>query len=525
MEARVLKIGWSGALILRLRVVVVGVFSVLGVTEVRGQTTIPEAQKNVLEKVLDLMDACVTGGDDGGMATGLGQAGGNQVGYESTDGNATKFSDMVKKLREMLAGDRLTKGAFDGRGRTYVRPGTDADRIDVNQDTLDQLLLGTPKARAAAKFALVATLANEGAHVHQKFDGTDAVQCDAERDSDCASLKFLCRIIEALTDNAGNAHMTLAAVAADPRAVAGLVGCLTGFGVADADLADIVAEVKARKQGYEDRKAQVFGANIAAMTSWGTAYYGADWTSDRLLNFPRDLGTAVEMTSLDGQTVRTFAVPVGQSVDHFATFAAGTGPTVLVLVGKSPTGNRSVSYFVDQDGDLLPEPMSPVAPMSLNSIPGIAPSRSIQVHRFSGSNAQLSTSPHILFHDTFAGTITFVPLSPSGTPNGPPQTILANSQIAASGGGFLLLSDVVAVSPTMVRCVFTTEAPGLAFGHVAAVAWDFPLPLLSSPPTMFGEVRRSPKRARPAIVSASRRSPSVNRRTSSLKVIRAHPCL
>lgn len=451
----------------------------------QGQTVIPEAQKNVLEKVLDLMEACVAGGDDKTLSTGLGQGGGSDVGYESTDGRDTTFGDMVRKLREMLAGDRLTKGAFDGRGRTRVRSGTDADHIDVNQDTLDRLLLGTPKERAAAKFALAATLANEGAHVFQEFNGNDSVQCDAERDSDVASLKFLCRIIEALTDGAGNPHATLVAVAADPRAVSGLAACLAGFGVADADLADIVTELRARKKGYEDRKAQVFDANIAAMTSWGTAYYGAEWSGDRLLNFPRDVSGAVEMTALNGTTTRTFAVPPGQSVDHSATFASAAGPTILVLVGAAPTGNRSVGFFVDQDGDLLPEAVSPGPMVPLNSIPGIAPTRSIQIHRFSGSAAQLSVSPHILFHDTFAGSLTYLPLSGGGLPSGPPQPLLTAPQIAASGGGFIYLADVVAISPTVVRCVFSAEAPGLAFGHVAVAAWDLPLPLFSAPPTML----------------------------------------
>ena len=83
-----------------------------------------------------------------------------------------------------------------GDATTDIAEGTDADRILIKPRHIKDLCADNDKKRAKAKLILAFTLMNEMVHVYQKFDGNDLTQCDAERDSDIASLKILDAIID-----------------------------------------------------------------------------------------------------------------------------------------------------------------------------------------------------------------------------------------------------------------------------------------------------------------------------------------
>jgi hypothetical protein len=195
------------------------------------------AETSALRDAIAMYRAAMTGiaGTLPGLLNPPGQNGqATQSGYEPVDGRPATWSDAFDTLERMLAGEPprvrvLTAGTANGR--TIPRAGLDADEIQIAERLLTDLTTGTPAARATAKVLMGATMVNELAHVFQTIAAVDAVDCDQERDSDCASILYLDRILAALTDAAGNAHTSLAAMAADAGAVAGLTACLAGMGL------------------------------------------------------------------------------------------------------------------------------------------------------------------------------------------------------------------------------------------------------------------------------------------------------
>ncbi|MCA9298022.1 MAG: hypothetical protein KDA28_03090, partial [Phycisphaerales bacterium] len=229
------------------------------VRTVPAQTCLTVAEQKKVKEVIQLMKAAFSAAEKGrSLKMTFGQSGGNQIDYEQVGAKDTTLGQALDGLIGMVE-RRIKKEAISGRGYTDPRPGSGSDVV-VFRDTYIDTLLGTGgvRARMDAKFQLMATLANEMTHVHQRFDGTDLRQCDAERDSDCASILILCKMLNAMTDLTGAAHGSFASMLGDPEYVPGLISCIADLGGSGADIADLVTDLAKKKKGYEDRKANVF---------------------------------------------------------------------------------------------------------------------------------------------------------------------------------------------------------------------------------------------------------------------------
>ncbi len=404
--------------------------------------------------------------------------GGMQVGYEETGGGATTLKEALNQLRNMLDQDRLQSNDIGGRGSTSPRPGTDNDRIRINEDTLDLICNGTPVEMATNKIFLGATLMNEMVHVYQIFEGVDEKQCDAERDSDCASIKYLEEIVAALTDDMGDAHDSLDDIADDAEAVAGLKKCLEDMGVDTAEeIEDVVDAVKERLQDYKDRKADVFEDNIDNGTSWGMDYYGAGYTDP--IKFPerdRDARDSTSLRSNDGLTSRDFFLSTpGALVVHSAVYLNKLNQTLLVTVSTSPIGELAAHIWLDQDGDGLPEtPEAAIVPFKIP--PSTKPRALSDVMIFVQFDPLLSqtlTSDNgLLFLDVPTGTLFALELDALGLPLLPPAPLFSAPPLDLLGG-FHFLSFLRPVGPNQLLFVFSNTPNVSQFGHVNTFAVIF----------------------------------------------------
>jgi hypothetical protein len=215
--------------------------------------------------------------------------GGDQTCYETTTrrppfgSGPTRMTEALRHYLEMMRNNKLCKdSAISAGGWTYPSPGLGADSVGISKALLDTWCnpMANSVERAKAKFWIMATLANEAAHVYQKRAPAgstapvrDRIACDAERDSDIMSIKYLMRTISRMTDANGNPLTSLDDIEAMGSVGRCLAMCLRDLGVDTApEIADVVAWLKDRKAVYEDRKANLFENQISQAQSWRRLY-------------------------------------------------------------------------------------------------------------------------------------------------------------------------------------------------------------------------------------------------------------
>ena len=129
---------------------------------------------------------------------GLFGAGGTNTDYTKTNGQPTTIHWGMAQLRHMVATGQLREHELDDRALTCRdEKGIKRDRVWIKSETIDEMCdkpastgddITSDVCQAAANLTLAATLMNELIHVFQVAGDTDyRRECDAEKDSDCAS--------------------------------------------------------------------------------------------------------------------------------------------------------------------------------------------------------------------------------------------------------------------------------------------------------------------------------------------------
>lgn len=389
--------------------------------------------------------------------------------YESTP-NATgsadsTFKDAIAKLREMLAAGRIIKSdVIKARGTVRVERGLDKDRIVINQQLLDDICAPGASAvdRMCALMQLVATLANETAHVFQKWHGTVRIQrCDGERDSDAFSFKAMGALYGALTkdDGTGLPHESLSGVLGDAGYTCGLGLEMLLAGV------DTPAEIAALRKCIAEKFAfylhrwQVFNTFILIPADW------YDWYNGGSDMFPegrsRDDTTQRDettMRSADDTITRSFAVLPGSLVISRVTFTEDERLSMAQVSSDNFTP-PVLTVYRDDDADSLPEPL----PISSLTLPLSIHHRALYsagIYPLSAAQAGLLGAPGgLLIHDRYSGTVLFAHTAESGEVLFV-QFLFADPQIMTKGGMSSFVRAVLRPSENSLRLIFSSENTG-----------------------------------------------------------------
>ncbi len=440
-----------------------------------------------VQRVISLLKEAV-GSDTDTLDSEFG-TGGDNAEHSTTGGNATTINQAIQQLRNMLDTDRLRESGMSSRGAACTsQDGVSKDRVWVNSTTLDQMCdkpgaggvdVTSDACQAAAYFLLGATLYNELTHVYQTTDST-ASRCDAERDSDCASIKFLTAIYNCLTKpDPGDPtkqipHTSKSDVLSDPQYVSLVYTTLCDANIdSAAEIAALVAKIKARLDSYTDRKENLFNAAITLGINWGPIYYNG-WDGTRVT---RDELTPAGTTifpsneSLPPQNYQT--IPAGQAAQS-RVFENGDHQVTLVQASVDPIGNVITQYWTDTTGDGLPEQPEAIPPQPLPMPPafGAAPDSFGIYLRFPHGMHPDGFGPGLLFHNQFDGTLVGQALGADGLPFGPPQMLIQDPAIDEFG--FRYLAGTMTMPGGDVRIVFSTDPETAQLGGSPAVWFDYP---------------------------------------------------
>ena len=427
-------------------------------------------------------------GDPGTDGDGDGNP--DRVQYEPA---GVTLKQAIQQLRNMLDQNRIQSRSDIGWGAsTRPRRGTDADRIFISKELLkilcgDQappdMALEDDAERMMAKLQLTTSLANELVHVFQIFTGEDSKQCDAERDSDTASLKFICEIddvIDALNNTAG----------VNGEDCPKLKACLMARGVdTNAEFSQVKTQTERMKNRYSNRRTNVFDANLLASNSWGRDYYGRDrynWP----LTFPGErLPQQIRLELPDG-TLRFYVMPAGKTILNHTITRNAEGKVVLNILAQDAIGDLCLFTYVDTDCDGLPE-LTP----AVTNIPVVSPFlRAFGEVTLRGVlPGDLEDAPTgFTIIDQLDGTITMGQIDPiTGIPVGPPQILLQDpliqngfvfpgSTVDLGGQTGFGLSQVTPMeqdgSPPMLGIIFNPDLFTLDVAGLATDAELFPPP-------------------------------------------------
>lgn len=373
-----------------------------------GQGNLTPAEKTKVRENIALMRAIMPTCLGQSLTTLLDQAGA-QVTYGQVDGADVTLDQALTHLATMLAGNHLKKQASLGEGATTA-PG-DAGKRDVTMGSaiLTKLCAATQADEMYQKVYMGVVLLNELTHVWQNAAGTTSVQrCDAERDSDRLSRKFLDAIIAGLKDPAtGAAYATVGAV---PNA--GLQGCLTGAGVTNAQMAGLLARIEHTRTWLDGRMTRYFENRLTPPIAATWLDYYDDGTLGLMdLTGSTNAVTGQEEVTLTGMlgNTRTYAVPLGHQVVQVIGLTAANGRWMLVVVTKDATGRIFISAWQDTDDDGLPEHAASGGPWPANFIPaGSTPVVPYSVGAHAIAEVVPSTAglePYVLIHDPQNGAL------------------------------------------------------------------------------------------------------------------------
>lgn len=444
----------------------------------------------------------------------LNQGGGNETEYTRPDGRIVTIDEAILHYGRMITDEPprlcLDNSPGSSLGSTTPADGLGADVVRISKRLMDRLCQtdangGTTESRGDAKLDLLATLANELAHVYQDYpDGLNAsdrrkVRCDRERDSDVLTIKFLCRYIELLEKDGGtNGDMAEDSLddIADNNGLPGrwLRFCLGQIGVdTAAELETHLMQAKSDKAAYERRKTETFADSITNNIRWDYRYYS------RLRRPEQAKVTRVGRTiSYDGNEVGTVPNDGKNIVGRDVSFTETDPPCrVLRVFTADANGGRCVHTWVDKtsdatandpDGDTkdgtpglylgatvlatATRPAPPRQPADGDAAP--AGERNEEIY-FSST----------VIHDMYYGEIVYIETNPDGSTTGQSQVVVADGDITLDTGTFFWLDEISNPAPGITRFSFSSEDDqGGEFVQAAAAENATDLP--GAPPVGLG---------------------------------------
>ena len=406
--------------------------------------------------------------------------GADQSGYE----NGATLREAVRTLNRMLDQDRITEANLPrSRAQTHTAGGTDADRIIIDDDLIDNVCNNTGADKFAASIQLAASLVNEMVHVFQTTKATTKAKCDAERDSDAASKKLVQAFYDALTkpNNGGgrDPHTSIDNVRNDPQYFTPLGVLLEECGIDTAgEISDLVWEIDGMFSSYCNRKTNLFEAAIANSIDWGPIYSGG-WDGKpvgRPAATPGNRNSS-GATSRDGAMQQSYPVPAGAQHTQSRMFENDNGQIVLAQASADDFGNRWMQFWIDQNGDWLPDFPEPMAPVLLPFNPSPIPEQyTVQISTmFPAPLHPAFEDDGLLILDPSDGSLTALPLGPDGLPVAPPQLLLQDPMLQGSNG-FIYIDSVFVTPTNELRFVFSNETQASVTGASSAVWFEMPMP-------------------------------------------------
>lgn len=446
------------------------------------RTALSDAEK---ARVRDLVKLMWKMQREDGMNETLDQAlnpagqGGTQTCYEITNrkppfgSGPTKMTEALRYYLEMMRSNRLCKDSgISGGGWTRPRPGLGNDRVGISKDLLDTWGDATKPAaeRARAKLSIMATLANEIAHVYQKRSPAgstpatiDQIGCENERDSDCMSIKYLMATLERMTNSSGMPHMSLEAIEEEGTAGTCLAMCLRDLGVdTAAEIAEVVDFLKARKAHYEDRKANLFENQINQMQSWRALYYDGLYKSPLRLKVDTTM-LAMRKYKLDyNGTVFEIMVPEdGKQIVGYIVTVNKNSEVVIIVITRGADGSICFHMWRDSNNNGTPE----TGPTT-TAIPGfpflgdVLPA-AFDVTPIHSPLAGLGYNDALALHDRRNGNVAAFELDNQGAATGTHRVLLRSTLIAdpelgnPTAGGLATIDDIDDFStPGVLRIIF-----------------------------------------------------------------------
>jgi len=433
-----------------------------------------------------------------GVLNPMGQ-GGTQTCYAETDRRApfgrgpTKVTEALRHYIEMMRTNKLCKDStISGGGWTSPKPGLGNDEVGISAGQLATWCDATKPAaeRAIAKFRIMATLANEIAHVYQKPApvgstpaAADAIGCDDERDSDCMSINSLLAALARATDANGDPHATLAGIEAEGRAGECLAMCLRDLGVdTAAEIAAVVADLKARLAHYQDRKANLFENQINQAASWSSLYYDRKYKSPLLLKVnATDFRTMRMLTFMFGANMFTITLPNDGKIPltYIVTVDKMSRIVVIVITINPATGAMCFHTYTDTNANGTPEtgPASVVIPAAVT--PRALPNRedALMIHT---EIAAMNQNDTILLHDQLLGSLHAFEINDDAVATGVVASMLESPLIAnpnagnPSAGGYWILDTIHQFFGTgRIEFVFSPHALINATGDTLALTGQY----------------------------------------------------
>ncbi len=438
----------------------------------------------------------------------LDQGGENAAEYDELPSSAGgTFKPTVKyaisQYFSMLRGtNRLQKDGRSAGGSTdWAGGGIDGDKVIISGKLLEKWCDTAnnvdPCDQAAAKFWIMATLANEAAHVFQVPMALDTVpndrkRCDAERDSDAMTLKFLNEVVARMTDGAGAAHDSLADIRAEGEAGKLLAKCLEDMGVDTAqEIADTLKKLKDRRDTYQDRKENLFENSIAGNRSWRQLYYGRQYRSP--LKLRKDLSNLVtrrEVVVTYGSNSRTITIPNdGKIPISVAATVDNQSRLVLIVVTLNPlTGEMCIHTWTDTDRDGLPGgapnsvtiPAPPSGPRDVPEAPG-------DIAHVEGVADGLGFAHGYMLHDRLNGALTAIETDEDWNPTGRAvemfrDPLIASIEVNPDAGNYFELETDRTMPNGTIEVVFESLPHAGSTGACEAALGIF------DPDLGFGEV-------------------------------------
>ncbi len=472
-----------------------------------------DGEKTKIKRIITLMEKAWKDCKDMKLKDVFAGAG-DQMEYEqiAKDDDGVKdddptIADALEQLKDMVDNNRFKKKAIRSRATVDVKNGVDNDIIILRKSTVETLCSGTASGvdKLSTKLLLGASIANEMTHVYHKWLGnTNKKKCDAEKDSDCASIKFLEAIKKAIEDddNAGMPNGTVAAIDGDDQKVDGLKKCFDDNGVASAadigkvfkKVCDRLGKVKSAPTatdgtGYKGRKER-FEGDISATTfrNWAIWYYaGSDASENRTTHVEDETARAGTSMSRGDQTLtRFFQVPAGHELVSARSYLSADGFVTLAQLSNNFAGNRFIEFYQDLDDDGVPEPgaldvvvLGPATPGGVDLYSEVLLEGVPETFHSGG------TGDGLLFHDKNQGAVVMIELDVTGLPNGvPPQPLFVDPG-ATLGGGFPFLQRQFTVDDLIPieRFIFGQETGLYGDGQVIFIDIDSPggLPLVAGP--------------------------------------------
>jgi hypothetical protein len=426
--------------------------------------TISKPDKKKIVALMKIMYEATKACHDQKLKVLLGSTAGEAC-YEQINGKDATLKDLFIRMYMNVNGNRVRMDT-DGSGIAGVTPTAGLrDLVIISKDMVTNLTDTDPgglgkEARTLGVLDIGATLLNEFAHVFQKPNMVRLQRCDAEKDSDTLSLKFLCRVLDAVSQPDGTPHGTIAAINGDAQAIGGFGAYLTSLGLTTAmDLSEFHREAKKRKEQYKFRRDFTFDDALTAddFTRWED-YYRSGYNGVRnIVNtswVDSDRGF-LTVIGEDGLSTQTIFASAGELYTQALTYLDDAHELVLAAASVDASGARFLRFWTDTDADGLPE-LPAVSTVSIPSSTTVDPGLQ-GVGLYYGIPRDLSTAATdtgLLVHDLVSGAMHALELDTTGLPAGPAPLLLFEESDTSAAGGHSFFRGVFEDGPTDHRFVF-----------------------------------------------------------------------